>query len=147
MLVIEKLPSSLLPAQLTGLRRDIVLMTSEERRWVRRRTVTAAGREIALALPTGTVLEPGAIIVLEPDWYLEVEAAPEAVLAIRPHDRETAIRIAFEIGNHHFPLALEGDELLVPDDTAMVQLLSRLGAIWVRRRAIFNPLAKGHTHE
>jgi urease accessory protein UreE len=59
-------------------------MTSEERRWVRRRATTSQGREIALALPTGATLEPGSIVAIEPDWYLEIEAAPEAVLAIRP---------------------------------------------------------------
>jgi urease accessory protein len=122
-------------------------MTSEERRWCRRRATTAAGREIALALPTGTTLAPGAIIAIGPDWYLEVEAAPESVLAMRPHDREEAIRVAFEVGNHHFPLALDGNELLVPDDTAMEQLLTRLGVAWTRRRAVFKPIARGHAHE
>ena len=44
------------------------------------------------------------------------------------------LRIAFEVGNHHFPLAIDGDELLVPDDTAMVQLLDAARrALWTRR--------------
>jgi urease accessory protein UreE len=86
------------------------------------------GREIALALPTGTTLEPGATVWIEPDWYLAIEAAPEAVLAILPADARAAVRIAFEVGNRHFPLAVDGDALLVPDDTAMVQLLDRIGA-------------------
>jgi urease accessory protein len=145
--LIEQLPPPTASATLAGRKRDTIVMTSEERRWCRRRAVTAAGREIALALPTGTTLEPGAIIAVEPDWYLVVEAAPESVLAVRPHSREAAIRIAFEVGNHHFPLALDGDELLVPDDTAMKQLLTRLGVRWVRRDAIFHPIARGHVHE
>jgi urease accessory protein len=145
--VIEQIPPPVTPTTLAGRQRDTILMTSEERRWCRRRAVTSGGREIALALPTGTTLEPGAIIALEPDWYLEVQAAPESVLAVRPHGREAAIRIAFEVGNHHFPLALDGDDLLVPDDTAMKQLLGRLGLSWVRRDAVFNPIARGHVHE
>ncbi len=145
--VIEELPKPVTAATLAGLRRDTIVMTSEERRWCRRRATTAAGREIALALPTGTTLVPGAIISIGPDWYLEVEAAPESVLAMRPHDRDGAIRIAFEVGNHHFPLALDGDELLVPDDSAMVQLLTRLGVEWTRRLAVFKPIARGHSHE
>ena len=58
-------------------------------------------------------------------------------------------RIAFEIGNRHFPLALNGDELLVPDDSAMVQLLTRLGVAWTRRLAVFTPIAngRGHSHD
>jgi urease accessory protein len=145
--LIEQLPAPQASATLAGLQRDTIVMTSEERRWCRRRATTAGGREIALALPTGTTLDPGAIIAIGPGWYLEVEAAPESVLAMRPHDRDEAIRVAFEVGNHHFPLALDGDELLVPDDTAMEQLLTRLGVAWTRRLAVFKPIARGHSHE
>ncbi|HTY55721.1 MAG TPA: urease accessory protein UreE [Candidatus Binataceae bacterium] len=130
-----------------GKQRDCVRMTSEERRWVRRRITTAAGREVALALPTGTVIRPGDILLNEPGWYLEVEAAEEPVLAIYPRDHQTALRVAFEVGNHHFPLALDGDAMLVPDDSAMVQLLDRLGQPWQRRSAIFDPIAKAHRHD
>jgi urease accessory protein len=145
--LIEQIPSAVASSSLAGRQRDTIVMTSEERRWCRRRAVTAGGREIALALPTGTTLEPDAIIAVEPDWYLVVEAAPESVLAVRPQSREAAIRIAFEVGNHHFPLATDGDELLVPDDTAMKQLLTRLGVPWVRRDAVFHPLARGHVRD
>ncbi len=145
--LIEQLPPQADSANLAGRKRDTIVMTSEERRWCRRRVKTTGGREIALALPTGTILEPGAIVAFGSDWYLEVEAAPESVLAVSPHDRLDAIRIAFEVGNHHFPLAIEGEELLVPDDTAMEQLLTRLGAHWHRRCAIFKPIARGHVHE
>jgi len=39
--------------ELLGLERDVLVLTAEERRWGRRRARTAAGRELALALPTG----------------------------------------------------------------------------------------------
>jgi urease accessory protein len=146
MLIIERLPDTLPPDALTR-RRDTLTMTSEERRWARRRVTTTAGREVVLALPTGTVLLPGMIVAVGPDWYLEVEAAPEAVLAVRPPDFAAAVRLAFEVGNHHFTLALADEELMVPDDPAMVQLLDRLGLPWERRRVLFNPLARGHYHE
>jgi urease accessory protein len=122
-------------------------MTAEERRWVRRRVTSKSGREVGLALPTGTIIQPGDILVNESGWYLEVEAAEEQVLAVRPRDRRAALRVAFEVGNHHFPLAIEDEALLVPDDTAMVQLLNRLGERWERRRAVFNPIAKEHRHD
>jgi urease accessory protein len=131
---------------LQGKARDTLCLAWEERRWTRKRVSTTAGREVALALPTGSVLQPGDIIAVECDWYLAVEARPEPVLAIRPQSREEAIRIAFDVGNRHFPLALDGDFLLVPDDTAMEQLLCRLAANWERRRAVFDPLG-GSRHE
>lgn len=147
MIQIDRIPTALTAAEIAEKERDSIVMTAEERRWGRRRATTASGREIVLALPTGTTVSPGAIIAVEADWYLVVEAADEPVLAVRPRDRETAIRVAFEVGNLHFPLALDGETLLVPDDPAMVQLVTRLGVEWERRHSVFAPLAKGHIHE
>jgi urease accessory protein len=146
MYLIEHIPKAIADELLADKERDTVVMSSEERRWGRRRVTTSCGREIALALPTGTVIDPGTIIAVEENWYLQVEAANEAVLAVRPRDRDAAVRLAFEVGNHHFPLALDQGDLLVPDDTAMVQLLNRLGEHWERRRVVFNPIAKAHRH-
>src|SRR5271156_97834 len=114
MLLIEKLPDAAACRVLGKRERDTIVMTFEERRWLRRRASTSNGRTLALALPTGSRLEPGAILAIENDWYLQLEAAIEPVLAVYPHDREAAIRAAFEVGNHHFPLAIDGDSLLVP---------------------------------
>jgi urease accessory protein UreE len=70
------------------------------------------------------------------------------VLEIFPSDYEQAVKIAFEVGNRHFPLAIQGNKLLVPEDQAMVRLMDRLGAPWERRQAVFNPIAtmQGHQH-
>lgn len=147
MLIIDHLIAAPDPAELMGKEVDSLVLTSEQRRWARGRFTSAQGREIALALPTGKTLDPGVILHVEPHWRLEVRAADEPVLAIRPAGYESAVKIAFEVGNRHFPLAIEGESLLVPDDPAMAQLLERLGAPWERRRAAFNPIAKTHHHE
>ena len=135
------------PAALSGKERDTLRLAWEERRWTRKRVTTTGGREVALALPTGSMLRPGDVIAVEADWYLAVEGRPEPVLVVTPRDRAEAIRIAFDVGNRHFPLALDGERLLVPDDAAMEQLLSRLGVRWARRQAVFDPLGGGHRHE
>jgi urease accessory protein len=135
-------------AALQGKQRDTLSLAWEERRWTRKRIVTARGREVALALPTGSVLRPGDVIAVGEDWYLEVEGRSEPVLAVFPRDRSEAIRVAFDVGNRHFSLALDGDTLLVPEDTAMEQLLTRLGVKWERREAVFDPIGGGgHSHE
>src|SRR5512139_2326856 len=82
---------------LRGRERDTLCLTWEERRWTRKRVVTTAGREVALALPTGSVLLPGDVIVVEAGWYLMVEGRPEPVLSISPRDRAEAIRVAFDV--------------------------------------------------
>ena len=136
------------PPALAGKERDALWLTWEERRWTRKRVVTAAGREVALALPTGSVLRAGDVIAVEADWYLVVEARPEPVLAVFPRERAEAIRVAFDVGNRHFSLALDGETLLVPDDTAMEQLLARLGVPWERRVAVYDPIGGGgHRHD
>ena len=132
---------------LAGRRRDVLVLTAEERRWGRRRVRTAGGRELMLALPTGSVLMPGQVLHVGDDWYVEVEAAEEALLAVMPRTREEGLRIAFEVGNRHFTLGVDGGRLLVPDDPAMVQLLTRLGVVFERTRAAFLPLGHGHRHD
>jgi urease accessory protein len=132
---------------LAGRERDALRLTAEERRWGRRRVRTQAGRELLLALPTGSVLDPGHVLYVAPDWYVVIEPAPEAILAVAPRSRQEALRVAFEVGNRHFPLALDGERLLVPDDTAMEQLLDRLSVPWTRAHAVFTPIGAGHRHE
>jgi urease accessory protein UreE len=102
---------------------------------------------VGLALPTGSMLRAGDIIAVEPAWYLAVEAQPEPVLAARPRSREEAVRVAFEVGNRHFSLAIEGKLIVVPDDTAMEQLLTRLGTPWERRVMAYEPIGGGHRHD
>ncbi len=134
-------------ADLARRERDVLVLTAEERRWGRRRVKTAKGRELALALPTGSVLEPGHVLHVGDDYYVVIEAAAEAVLAVAPRSRDEMVRVAFEVGNRHFPAAIDGDRLLVPDDVAMEQLLGRLGVPWKRDRAVFVPIGVGHRHD
>jgi urease accessory protein len=134
-------------ADLSRRERDRLVLTAEERRWGRRRVTTEKGRTLALALPTASVLVPGEILHVAADWYVVIEAAPEAVLAIMPRSREEGIRVAFEVGNRHFSLALDGERLLVADDPAMEQLLTRLGVTFERTQAVFVPIGLSHRHE
>ena len=135
------------PGALGGKARDTLPLTWEERRWTRKRVTTAGGREVALALPTGSVLRAGEVILVEDDWYLEVAAAAEPLLAVSPRDAAEAIRVAFEVGNRHFTLAIDGADLLLPDDAAMEQLVTRLRVPWRRARRVFEPIGAGHRHD
>jgi urease accessory protein len=134
-------------ADLSRRERDRLVLTAEERRWGRRRVTTEKGRMLALALPTGSVLVPGEILHVAADWYVVIEAAPEAVLAVTPRSREEALRVAFEVGNRHFTLAIDGERLLVADDPAMEQLLTRLGVTFERTQSVFVPIGLHHRHE
>jgi urease accessory protein len=126
---------------------DKLVLTWEQRRWMRGRFTTEQGRKIGIALPTGTTLVPGAILYVGTDWYLKIEGAIEPLLAIVPSDYNEAVKIAFEVGNRHFPMALEESKILVPDDKVMVRLMERLGAPWERRQAIFDPIGNTQLHQ
>jgi urease accessory protein UreE len=145
--VVEALPAPVGPAGLLGKEADRLLLTWEQRRWIRGRFTTEAGRAVALALPTGTPVEPGQILWIDADWYLTMEAALEPLLVVHTRDRQQEILAAFEVGNLHFPLALDGSNLLVPDDSAMIHLLDRMGIQWERHNAPFQPIGKGQRHE
>jgi urease accessory protein len=146
-IVVDTLPINVSREDLDGKEIDRLLLTWEQRRWMRGRFTTEKGREIGVALPTGVQIEPGQIMWIGPDWYLTMGAASEPLLAIHARDQLEAIRIAFEIGNLHFPLAVAGERLLVPDDSAMTQLLGRIGARWEKCSFAFQPIGKGSPHE
>jgi urease accessory protein len=138
------------PANPDGLRakeEDKLILTWEQRRWMRGRFTTERGRKIGVALPTGTTLANGTVLYVGPDWYLKIEAASEPVLEIVPANCNEAVKIAFEVGNRHFPLALSENKILVPDDKAMVRLMERLGAPFERRQAIFDPIGNTQLHQ
>jgi urease accessory protein len=145
--VITELPSSVREADLAGRVRDTLVLTAEERRWARRRVTTTGGRTLALALPTGSLLKPGAVLHVAPDWFVIVECAAEPCLAVTPASREEALRIAFEVGNRHFSLAVDGERLLVPDDPGMDILLTRMDVRFERVRAVFMPIGRGQRHD
>jgi urease accessory protein len=146
-IVVDALPTRVSLADLEGKETDRLSLTWEQRRWMRGRFTTERGREIGVALPTGVQIEPGQVMWIGPDWYLTMEAANEPLLVIHIADRQEAIRVAFEIGNLHFPLAIAGEKLLVPDDSAMTQLLGRIGVPWNKCMAAFQPIGKGSPHE
>src|SRR5579875_3021042 len=103
-----------------------------------------------LGLPTGTKLKPGEIIVLGPDYFIEIEAALEKVIVVDVPEREMALRVAYEVGNRHFPLASNATEILVPDDPAMRNLMERLGMTLRVELRPFDPITtgklQGHDH-
>ena len=146
-LIIDRLHPAANLDELRAKEEDKLVLTWEQRRWMRGRFTTARGRKIGIALPTGTTPAPGTILYIGTDWYLKIDAAIESVLEVLPADYNAAVKIAFEVGNRHFPLALEASKILVPDDKAMVRLMERLGAPWERRQAIFDPIGNTQLHQ
>src|ERR1700683_3763228 len=146
-LIIDRFDPPANQEELRGKEEDKLVLTWEQRRWMRGRFTTERGRKIGIALPTGTTLAPASILYVGADWYLKIEGAIEPVLEILPSDYNEAVMIAFEVGNRHFPLALKENKFLVPDDKVMLRLMERLGAPWERRQAVFDPIASTQLHQ
>lgn len=144
--VITGLPGPADPTRLAGYEADAVELTAQERRRARRRVVTRAGRVFTLLLPPGEVLAPGALLHVGADFYVTVEAAAEALLAITPRTPREGIRVALEIGQLHAALAVTAGRLLVPDEPPVERLLARLGVAWTRTREPFRPVSTGSPH-
>jgi urease accessory protein UreE len=146
MILIAGLPHVADPGELAGFEADAVELTTEERRRARRRVVTRAGRVFTLALPPGDRLVPGRVLYVGPGWYVTVEAAPEALLAISPRTPREGLRVALEVGRLHAALAVTDGRLLVPDEPVVERLLERLHVPWVRVWEPFLPIASGSPH-
>jgi len=124
MILVEHLPASPPPA---GSVPDPVVLTWEERAKTRQKVTTRQGRELAIKLPTGTRLPPGTVLHVDDGFHVEVEAAAEEVWVVHSHHADTLARVAYEIGNRHFPICIGHDSVAVLYDHTLAELWERLG--------------------
>ncbi|MEZ5364371.1 MAG: urease accessory protein UreE [Bryobacterales bacterium] len=122
-------------------------MTAEDRARVRRKVIAPDGRELALALPTGTRLWPGQVIHCEADRVYVIEASPELVTIIHPRDVHEAAAAGHLVGNMHRDIDLEGDGITVLYDEILEERLRRAGLTVERAERPFHGNAGGgHSH-
>ena len=79
----------------------------------RLRVTSDAGVEYAVALPRGTGLADGAVLVLDDDRAVVVRAGTARTLALRAVDVAAALRLGFLAGHLHWKVDQLGDRLLV----------------------------------
>jgi urease accessory protein len=144
MIVIEEtITHAAIPA---GAEHDVLVMGWEKRRRSRQRVSTLHGRDIAIALPTGTVLEDGEIVHIGQEFYVSVEAEQEDVLLVPLSDATTAAALAYELGNRHLPVSLRDGMLATPYDRLVEEVLTKSGVPYGRKKEKFEPLRTFHHH-
>ena len=129
--------------------RDTVYLNWEARQKCRQRLRTKAGREIGLALPTGTRLSPGDVLCRDADVEIVVEGKPEKVFALRPQKRETFGLICYQIGNLHRPIGFDDGAILVPYEPVLEKQLTRLGFTYTVEERVFTGVSQqsqSHAH-
>ena len=125
---------------------DSVALTWEQRQKSRQKLMTAHGREIALALPTGTRLHAGDLLST-PDGWIEIQLAPEDLLQIRPRTPQEAAFVAYQIGNRHLPLAIGEHTLQTPHEPVVAAYLCQQGIPVERVQLPFTPVSATWTHQ
>ena len=122
--------------------RDVVRLDWEARQKCRQRLKTEAGREIGLALPTGTVLSPGDILYRNAEVEIVVEGLPEKVFVLRPERIEDYGLACYQIGNLHRPIGFDDGAILVPYELVLENQLSRLGFHYSIEERVFTHVVR-----
>jgi urease accessory protein len=117
--------------------------TLAKRRW---RGVAPDGREFGFDLDDA--LEDGAVFHREAGKCYLVSQATEPLLEIDlGSDPGRAARIAWQVGNLHFPVEINDLVIRCADDPAIRHLLGRTKVAWRVTCAVFRPsTSAGHAH-
>jgi urease accessory protein len=131
--------------------RGTVTLDYDRRHCRRARLTTENGDDVLLDLPRAVVLGDGDALLLEEGGHVSVRAAAEDCVELSAASPELLARIAWHIGNRHFPAEIRGDRILIPDDHVIVDMARGLGAVVKHVRVPFNPergayAEHGHDH-
>lgn len=140
---------------------DTVSVPSADAPKRRLRLVSEGGVDVAVDLPRGSFLSDGAVLADDGERLLVVRRTPEEVMRVTlseqldPQARvAAALRVGHAFGNHHVPVDVAGDELLVPITTSRDVALRTLESLHLdgveasfelRAIALARPLT-GHAH-
>ena len=114
----------------------------------------STGREVGVALPRGTALRGGDVLVAEDGSLLRVVAAAQPVLQVRACAEHGSpvdlLRTAYQLGSRHVPLQISAELLQIEPDAALAELLRRQHLIVIEAQAAFEPEGgadgEGHGH-
>ena len=115
----------------------------------------AAGRQVGVFLPRGTVLRGGDVLVAQDGSLIRVLAAPQTVLRITPCAARGSsfdlIRAAYHLGNRHVPIELKPDHLKIEPDHVLADMLRAMHLTVVQVKEAFEPesgayASGGHAH-
>jgi urease accessory protein len=113
------------------------------------------GRHLGIFLPRGTAVRGGDVLVAEDGSLVRVQAAPQAVLVVRPCAEHGSpfdlVRAAYHLGNRHVQLELQPDHLKFEPDHVLADMLRQMHLIVTEEHTGFEPeggayQAGGHGH-
>jgi urease accessory protein len=120
----------------------------------------STGRALGVFLPRGTVVRGGDVLVAEDGSLIQVQAAPQPLLVVRPCPTHGSpfdlLRAAYHLGNRHVQLQLTPDHLKLEPDHVLADLLRQMHLIVTEAKEAFEPEGgayaagghgDGHAHE
>lgn len=147
---VEHHPASLWPAESAS---DSLTLDYDNRHRRRIKLTTDRGAELLLDLPKAVAMAHGDGLRLEDGRWLTVLAAPEALVEVRVGDATQLAKIAWHVGNRHFPAQLLDGAIRIRPDHVIEAMIAGLGGGLTRLEAPFQPEGGaygaspgGHTH-
>jgi urease accessory protein len=131
---------------------DRITLDLDARRKRRQTLIGAGGTRLLVDLPAVPHLRDGDGLVLEDGGVVQVEAAPEPLLEVRPPASDMA-RIAWHLGNRHLPVQFVDGRIRLRADHVIAGMIAGLGGSVRYLSAPFNPEGGaytghiGHAHE
>ena len=127
----------------------LLTLPFEQRQKSRLRTRLDDGREVALALPRGSVLRHGDLLRAESDVVIQVRAAPEEVSTAFARDPLQLARACYHLGNRHVALQIGATWVRYLHDHVLDDMVTALGLTVYAETVPFEPEAgayQGHAH-
>ncbi len=134
--VIEHHPASSWPADSAV---DSLTLDFDNRHRRRIRLTTNGGAHVLLDLPKAVAMAHGDGLKLEDGRWLRINAAPEGLVEVRAADSTQLVRIAWHIGNRHFPAQILDGAIRIRPDHVIEAMIVGLGGSLTRTDAPFQP--------
>jgi urease accessory protein len=100
-------------------------------------------RRIGVFLPRGTVIRGGDVLLTQCSQFIQVVAAPQAVLRITPCAQHGSpfdlVRAAYHLGNRHVPIELQPTHLHIEPDHVLADMLRMMHLTVTSVQAPFEP--------
>ena len=123
-------------------------LCSNERRILRGKRLTDCDQELILQLPREGKLKDGDILSTnESNFYVEIIAKTENLIAISSKSKIELIKIAYHLGNRHVEVEIEEDILLTKSDHIIENTLKNFDVEIVSTQKKFFPEKGAHSHE
>mgnify|MGYP001340745685 CR=1 FL=1 len=147
-IIVEALPDQEECKEKEGYEVDYVELNYHDRCRPRQRVSTRGGRELALALPRGTVLTDGIVLHRDQELVVSVVAKPEKVVRIQPDGNRELCVVAHHLGNWHRSLeALDDGSILAEVDAPLEDWLKGHGITYSVEVRPYQPNLKGNSHD